>query len=40
MTQVTRAIASVLMQTDYKPGRYAGTPCRMSYPFLITFSLR
>jgi hypothetical protein len=38
--QVARAIASVLMQAAYKPGLCAGTPCRMSYPFLITFSLR
>ena len=34
---VTKLVAAVLMQADYKPGRCAGLPCRMWMPFQINF---
>jgi len=36
--KLTTALANVLMLTKYKPAVCGGTPCRMSYPFRITFS--
>jgi hypothetical protein len=36
--KMTAALANVLMLTKYKPAICGGTPCRMSYPFRITFS--
>jgi len=37
-TKLTNALANVLMITKYKPAVCGGAPCRMSYPFRITFS--
>ena len=38
-SKLTTALASVLMLTQYKPAVCGGVPCRMSYPFRITFSM-
>ena len=38
-SKLTTALASVLMLTQYKPGVCGGVPCRMSYPFRMTFSM-
>jgi hypothetical protein len=38
--EMAKFAAAVLMLTQYKPGICAGTPCTMSYPFTMTFSVR
>ena len=38
-SKLTTALASVLMLTQYKPAVCGGVPCRMSYPFRMTFSM-
>jgi hypothetical protein len=38
--EFTKFAAAVLMLTKYKPGVCAGVPCAMSFPFLMTFSIR
>jgi len=37
--KLTQALASVLMLTKYKPAICGGVPCRMGYPFRMTFSV-
>ena len=37
--KLTTALVSVLMLTQYKPAVCGGVPCRMSYPFRMTFSM-
>ncbi len=36
---LTKFAASVLLLTKYKPAVCGGTPCAMSYPFSMTFSV-
>ncbi len=38
--EMAKFAAAVLMLTQYKPALCAGTPCAMSYPFKMTFSVR
>jgi hypothetical protein len=38
--ELTRAVASILILTKYKPAVCAGAPCAMAYPFRITATLR
>lgn len=38
--QVTRFVATVLMQEKYKPAVCDGKPCRMQFPFRIDFEVR
>ena len=38
--RVTKAVAFVLMKTDYKPAKCAGNPCAMDYLFEVDFSAR
>ena len=37
--KLTQAVAAVLMLTKYKPALCRGQPCRMGYPFRMTFSV-
>jgi hypothetical protein len=35
--ELTRAVASILMLTKYKPAVCGGRPCQMAFPFRLTF---